>query len=244
MRLPFLVVILCVFSHTLAVAQPPMPQTSNDADVRARLRALGAGISVTEGRSTVILSDIGFFPRYSGWSGTREDLALVTQLDDADHVEIRHCLGGGNDLKFLAGIPSLRQVTFVGQFTDQSTLAPLAHCKSLRSLVIFSLGATVDDFQSISQLEHLEQLTIAALRLDARIVDHLTGMKHLKELKLLGVGLTDKEIRELGKLPKLESLEISGRIPSDDFIDTFFDAMPNSRLIIQNREYRWEVSRR
>ncbi len=119
-----------------------------------------------------------------------------------------------DDLRHLAGLSSLKKLTFVtGNITD----AGLRHLEQLDSLTELTLSHTQvgsGGMQSLAKLHCLESLYLRRSQLGDEGLLHLAGLRSLEKLDIAGTEVTDNGIKHLARL-RLNRLELQNTAVTD-----------------------------
>lgn len=155
---------------------------------------------------------------YLGENGiTNAGLKYLAGLTSLEELDLRagyrgkdgriHPSGVDDDgLVHLAKLPSLRYLTFWGNFTDAG-LVHLKNIPSLRILKLHQLPITDAGLAHLSFLNGLENLSLYNTQVTDKGIAHLKKMHSLKKLNLGFTKVTDAGIADLAEIKSLEYLD-------------------------------------
>lgn len=183
-----------------------------------------------------------------------ETLEAISKCKALESISISDCYCDSDGLRFLANLPSLKEIYLYRIHFAPGALAHLGRCVALESLNMTYCTFPAEEVEHLKSLDKLtycdfgftpvadEHLGVVKfwpnlrrIDLSDRVtdagLDHLTGLKNLDSLAFLQSKITDAGIVKLMKLPKLKTIQMSNCQLSDELM---------ARLSV-NKPH-WEIS--
>lgn len=201
-------VICCALWMTVAVG----PLFAGEAEIAAKLRALGGTVTESDGAVTKIMlrecSKLG-----------ADDFQQIGQLKQLKSLTLFGSCRGLNDqtLPMLAGLQQLEEMGTDGVQLSDAGLEHFKPLVNLRSLAFFHIsfqlpGFTGAGFAHLKSLPKLERLTVAGTTFNDEGMAAIGQLTQLKEFRTWHTFQTQAGNVHLAKLTQLRSLMVGQRL--------------------------------
>lgn len=172
-----------------------------------------------------------------------EELALLGELSDLEHLGIENFRGTALGLDTIAQLPNLERLKLHGGALGDDAMAVIARCANLKNLNLPDASFSdvgLGELKSLSRLEllrfHTPNVTDDGLR-------QIAEMESLRFLHLIAVPITDQGLVHLESMQQLESLYIDDARVTDEGLETLFKALPGLHLHINQQHHDRDPSK-
>ncbi|MBC8354255.1 MAG: hypothetical protein H8E66_19855 [Planctomycetes bacterium] len=161
-----------------------------------------------------------------------EELALLTELPNLNHLAIERFSGTAVGLDYVARLKFLERLQLRGGEIGDDALAAIANCESLKNLNLPDANFSDAGLTALAPLSRLELLRFHTPNVTDEGMTQLAELRSLRFLHLIGVPITDDGLEHIESMKQLESFYVDDANVTDDGIERLLIALPELHLHI------------
>lgn len=172
-----------------------------------------------------------------------EELALLGELSELEHLAIENFQGTMVGLETIAQLPNLERLQLRGGDLGDDVMAAIARCANLKNLNLPDARFSDAGLGELKSLRRLELLRFHTPNVTDDGLAQIAEMESLRFLHLIGVPITDQGLPHLESMQQLESLYIDDARVTDEGLERLFKALPGLHLHINQQHHDRDPSK-
>lgn len=166
-----------------------------------------------------------------------EQLRKLAGLDGLRELSIEKGKITSAALPVLAKLPALERLKIRGARIDDEGFKKLCTIQSLQRINLPQADLTDAGLAVVAELPNVEFLRFGSPRVTDAGIAAACQAKTLRWLHLIDIPIGDASLRSIAQLPQLESLYIDGAKLSDDAWDELFRARPKLHVHVDQKHH-------
>ena len=189
----------------------------------------------------------GFFSKITGVSfrigseANDEDLAILSELQGLQRLDLGNTKATGNLLKVIEGLPKLRHIVLRADQLNDIAVSALPSIVRLRTITLASPYKVFRDdaLQHIHRFTTVSRLELVGAGITDASMAKIAGSKAISSLHLTHTRISTAGVRQLGTMPSVSLLVIKGDIIKEEGVETLEKMTQLSQLALMGTRLKY-----